>query len=97
MRTNACRALALCLVAGTVRAQPPWFPGAPGIGQAPVVQSQSTEFAGTTTTTGEVDGQRFRSEESTFGGTTTTTGTIGDRSFRCESFEFGGVVTRTCR
>lgn len=96
MRTNACRALALCLVAGTVRAQQPWFPGAPGIGQAPVVRCLSTEFAGTTTTTGEVDGQRLRAEESTFGGTTTT-GAIGDRSFRCESFEFGGVVTRTCR
>ncbi len=97
MRTNAWCALALCLVVGPVGAQQPWFPGAPEVGQAPVVRSLSTEFAGTTTTTGEVDGLRFRSEESTFGGTTTTTGTIGDRAFRCETFEFGGIVTRTCR
>ncbi len=89
--------LAVMLVVGAASAGESWFPGAPGTGPYPVVRSMSSEFAGTTTTTGEIDGQRFRLEESTFGGITTTTGTLGDRRIRCESFEFGGIVTRNCR
>lgn len=88
-------AMTLGLIFGPAIASEPWFPGAPGIGQG--ARTESTEFGGTTTTTGTIDGQRLRAETTTFGGTTTTTGTFGGQQFTCEEFEFGGTVTRKCR
>ncbi|RKT47498.1 hypothetical protein BDD21_5090 [Thiocapsa rosea] len=88
-------ALAGVLAVGPATASEPWYPGAPGIGQG--ARLETTEFGGTTTTTGEIDGERFRSESTTFGGTTTTTGMLGGKRFTCEAFEFGGTETRRCR
>lgn len=87
-------ALALSLAAATVAAADP-YPGAPGIEQG--ARTETMEFGGTTTTTGEVDGKRLRADTTTFGGTTTTTGEIDGKRFTCESFEFGGIATRNCR